>query len=156
MKTATERLHDLIRRDIESGSKGFALDHGHEWFNLSSAEAEVFNLELDDLPSLVAVWCAYEAVLSVCDMIEISDDLREAFFREQAWLDPYRSGPTIDVGSFQKFAALFGVPYRKSHAWFGKYDFYTVRAGIACFADEGGGDQETAAKVSKLDAEIPF
>ena len=160
MKTATQKLHDIIRRDIETGAHTYAFAHGRDWFNLSPAEAEVFGLELHDLPSLVAVWTAYEAVLEICDMLDVPADIAAGVRAEHPWLEERRASTVIDVVDFQKFSKLFGVPYRKSQAWYAKHDFWCTRSGITRFADEPqaapAASKETApGRAAPLDDDIP-
>lgn len=157
MPTAVEQIHSLIRRDIESGTKNYAVSHGYDWFNLTAAEAEVFELELHDLPSLVAVWCAYEAVLAVCDMMPISEELRAQFLTEQPWLADSQKGAIVDAVEFQRFAKLFGVSYRKAAAWYAKNNFWLTRTGITYFADEKKGTAvAVASHAAFADDDIPF
>lgn len=141
--SATDALLAIVRRDIETGTKTFAQEYGGDWLNLSPEEESVFGLSLDDMPSLVAVWCAYEEVLGVCDMLAVPPEICAAFRDEHPWLAAGYGADgapsTIDPVAFQKFAALFGVPFRKSHAWYAKHDFWNVRAGITRYADERKG-----------------
>lgn len=161
MKTATQTLHDIIRRDIETGPHTYALGYGHDWHFLSPAEAEVFRLELHDLPSLVTVWTAYETVLEICDMLDVPADIAAGVRAEHPWLEERRASTVIDVVDFQKFAKLFGVPYRKSQAWYAKHDFWCTRNGITRFADEppaapAPSRESAPARAELLDDDIPF
>lgn len=136
MTTATEKIQALIIRDIETGPHGYAEHYGYDWFNLTPEEEAIFQLELSDLPSLVAVWCAYEAALGICDMMDIPEPVRAAFFEEQPFIAESAAISRIDSLEFAKFAKLFGVPLRKSYAWYAKHEFWTVRAGITYYDDE--------------------
>ncbi len=155
--TATDKLRAIIRRDIESGHKNYAAEYGYDWFNLSPEEETVFGLTLDDMPSLVAVWCAYEAVLDICDALDVPDDIAAVFRAEHPWLAAdYGEGEklsTIGEIAFARFAKLFGVPARKSHAWYAKHDFWNVRAGITYFTDKRKASPSLS---SNSDDDIPF
>jgi hypothetical protein len=160
MTTATQKLHDIIRRDIESGTNPHALEYGHDWFNLTPAEAEVFGLDLHDMASLVAVWTAYEEVLRIISpVLNIPEDIAAGVRAEHSWLaetfNPDITTPSvIDTVQFQKFAKLFGVPFRKSAAWWSKHQFWYVRSGVTRYVD----DEETARAQPPypFDDDIPF
>ncbi len=96
----------------------------------------MFQLTLGDLPSLVAVWTADEAVLGICDALDVPADISAGFRGEHPWLEDRRASRVIDTADFGKFAKLFGVPYCKSGAWYAKQDFWCVRSGIIRYADE--------------------
>jgi len=138
--SATAELQTIITRDIETGQKNYAEEYGRDWFNLSPEEEAVFCLSLDDMPSLVAVWCAYEAVLGISDVLPVSQDTAAAFRAEHPWLaEMHKPGGGLSIvsqDSFASFAKLFGIPYRKSHAWWIKNEAYQVRVGILRFSDE--------------------
>jgi len=155
--TATQKLHDIIRRDIETGSHAFALNYGHDWFNLTRAEADVFGLELHDLPSLVAVWTAYEAVLDISNVLAVPPDVAAGVLAEHPWLAARASAggslATICMEDFQNFAKLFGVPFRKSHAWYTKHEYDGIRARLITFKDEYSPQRPHA---PQLDDDIPF
>ncbi len=136
MKNATDKLHDRIRREIETGRNTYAETLGGDWFNISREEAAVFELSLDELPSLVTVWTAYEHMLDIAGEWEIPADVVEGVLAEHPWLSARRATRTVGHDDFVKFAKLFGVPYRKSLAWYWKHDFWLTRAGVTLFADE--------------------
>lgn len=136
---ATERLHDLIRREIEiNGNHAFTREHGADWFELSAAEAEVFGLSLDHMPSLIAVWTAFEAVTDMASGgFEPYDPALFAAVRaEHPWLEEARVKRTQEHTHFLRFAKLFGIPYRLAHAWYAKQDFWNARAGVTYYEDE--------------------
>jgi len=138
MTTALERLHVLIRLETEHlGNRGMGRTFGYDWFNLSEHEAIVFGLSLDDLPALVSVWMAFEAVMDICDMFERPDAALLAAVRsELPWLRHSMESRSLECHEFQKFAKLFGVSNRMAHAWFSKRDFWDVRCGIIRYGDE--------------------
>ena len=147
--SATEAVHALIRRDIESGDHNYTREYGYDWFNLSEAEAEVFDLSLDDLPSLVAVWIAYDELIDACHMMNIPEDIVTAFLVEHPWMAEERATRAGSLQSFQRFAKLFGIPLRQSFKWWAKYDFWQLRIGVIHFSDERRGS-------TAEDDDLPF
>lgn len=142
MTAAVEKLHVLIRLETEHlGNRGMGRTFGYDWFNLSEHEAIVFGLGLDDLPALVSVWMAFEAVMDICDMFERADAaLLDAVRCELPWLRQSIEARALECHEFQKFAKLFGVSNRMAHAWFSKRDFWDLRCGIIHYADEADRD----------------
>lgn len=158
---ATQQLAALIHRDIETGHKPYAEEYGCDWDNLSEAEAEVFDLSLDEMPSLVAVWCAYEGVLTICDLLGMPKGLAEAVRAEHPFMaalchDP-NEPPEISLEWFQAFATLFNVPYRSSHAWFAKVWFHRLRTEGVTYKDEHPEEPTPSdTEDGDLDDELPF
>ena len=147
--SATEAVHALIRRSIESGDQTYTREYGYEWYNLSEAEAEVFQLSLDDLPSLAALWAAYCELLDISYMLDIPDDIVTAFIAEHPWIAEERATRAASLESFQRFAKLFGMPLRQSFKWWAKYDFWQLRIGVIHFSDERRGS-------TAEDDDLPF
>lgn len=139
MTSAVARLHALIRLETEMlGNNGLGRTYGYDWFELSEDEARVFDLSLDDLPALVSVWMAFEAVMDICDMFERADQaLLEEVRGELSWLRLSIEAHALECHVFQRFAKLFGISHRLAHAWFAKRHFYDIRSGIAIYGDEG-------------------
>lgn len=128
MKTATERLKEIVNADIEKDARSLTNRSGYDWFQLSPEEAFVFMLQVDDLISLVPVWCAYENVLSICDYgMEIPEDIIQGFLEENPWIKQSRETHTHSEPEFIKFSAMFGVDINKASAWFHKADFWYLR-----------------------------
>lgn len=165
MKTATQQLHDHIRRSIESGNHNYAEEHGHDWFNLTPEEAAVFQLSLDELPSLVALWESYEAVCDICNPMDIPEFILAGVRTENPWLHANEQLRLIGFEDFENFGKLFGFPFRSCHAWYFKYEFWQIRAGIVTYKDEREAakierDHVTSRKAAlpphDLDDDIPF
>ena len=131
--SAFAHLQALIDRNSASLEENLDRLWGHDWFQLSLEEASVFPIQIQDVPRLVAVFDAYEAVVDITSNdIHADHELCEAVRAELPWLTTKQT----DIGEFQNFAALFGIFYRLAHAFFTKIEFWQIRQGIACYKDE--------------------
>ena len=144
--SAIDRLRVLIWLETAALEKrGIGEAYGDDWFELTEEEARIFGLNLADLPSLVAVWTAFETVLGIADSLpHASAALVEDVRAELPWLAGSIEWRALECYEFQRFAALFGVSYRKAHAWHAKCDFHDIRSGIVFYDDEDsrpGGDR---------------
>ena len=127
METATERLKLIVQAEIDKDPHPYAADFGHDWCDLSQQEALIFSLDPDDLKTLVPVWCAYEVILDICDMIDIPPDIVRGFRTENPWIEEHCKENMMAHADFIKFAALFGIEERKAFAWFYKCIFWHER-----------------------------
>lgn len=139
-KTATEKLYELIKQDIDSFRDSYIPnEYGHHWDQLSEAEAEVFNLSLDIMPDLVALWVAYEAVSNICVMYDATSEnlnILEGVRDEYPWLKRAYEKKVQSCRDFERFGKLFGYPYRLTYAAYHKREIYDYRMGLFVFSDE--------------------
>lgn len=139
-KTATEKLFEVIKQEIDKFKNSYiASEYGYHWDQLSEAEAEVFNLSLDIMPDLVALYVAYEATLNICVMydptpanLNILKEVRD----EYPWLKRAYERSTQSCRDFQSFGKLFGYPHRLTYAFYHKREIYDYRLGLFVFSDE--------------------
>lgn len=139
-KTATEKLHELIQRDIEKlRHSNIVSDYGNSWDQLSEHEADVFGLSLDIMPDLIALYGAYEAVLGICVMYDYSPEAERIFEgvrHENAFLRRAAKEGAQSCCGFQQFGKLFGYPHRLTYAAYFKRELYDYRLGLFAFDDE--------------------
>lgn len=114
------------------GACGVSGFRGAEWWQLCEAEQTVFAIPLEDMPRLVAVWKACQALAGICFEDELGGDL----VREGRAACPWIRQQEIDQADFLRFCALFGVPNRRAAAFYHKTAFHDVRAGLVHYADE--------------------
>lgn len=131
--SAFDRLRSIVRNSVEKIGANVGTSYGNDWHLLSGAEADVFGLSLDDMPSLVSIWCAYEEIAGICDMLDLPADLLTELRADMSWIKPRES----DDREFVRFAGLFGIPTRKAEAWYWRLYFFQARSGIITYADEG-------------------
>lgn len=92
---------------------------GDAWWQLTPAQAEVFGLELDDMPALVGAWVLYESIADVAS---------HAFARSALCVELRVALPSIERGvidpaQWREFASLLGIREKKAFAWFYKAAF---------------------------------
>lgn len=129
---AFDRLRVIVRNEVEKIGFNVGTAYGNDWHFLSEAEAEVFDLTLDDMPSLVAIWCAYEEIAGVCDMLDLPAELVAELRASMPWIKPR----VTDALEFSQFAGFFGISKRKADAWFWRLFFFQARSGIVFYDDE--------------------
>jgi hypothetical protein len=126
---------------------------GDDWWQLSAAEAEVFGLELDDMPALVSAWAMYEAVADIAYPEFPGAALCQRLRAELPFIQPRVS----DLRAWEKFAALLGIRGAKAYAWFFKYDFGQENTWIISRPDDDLPMPRAAvAPRTVLDGDIPF
>lgn len=127
--TLAGRFEAHVRRQMEEwASEDPARYLGTDWWQLSPAEEEAFEIDRERFPVMACALFAYEV------------------FKDIAQVDDFGSGAVlhdarlrvIDVNEFVAFAAHFcGLSAREAHAIYWKHDFWNVRARITQFVDEG-------------------
>jgi len=123
--TAITKLKEHFDKAI---SKPVDLDIylGDDWWQVSPAEAEVFGLELEDVPPLVEAWQLYEAIADIlCSDFHASPLCIEA----RAAL-PFIEPRVTDERQWIRFAALLGIPSAKAFAWYYKFHFDMEDGGV--------------------------
>ena len=107
---------------------------GPDWWQLSAAEAEVFNIDRARFPVMCETWTAYERFKNLLD---------EDFYGPPAVIEAARRdhpewcGPHISAEEFAAFAmTMGGLTYREAFAIYAKQEFWGVRNGVARYADE--------------------
>lgn len=130
------KLKAFIRADMETYANA-GLHYGGEWWALSEAEAEVFGLSLDVVPSLLAIWCAFEASIDICypwteDHSALFAEVRQAL----PWIGEKAALHQLDADDFVRFARLVDMPTRYAEAWFYKRHFQDARSGILQYKDD--------------------
>jgi len=108
---------------------------GHDWYQLSPAEGEVFQLGLEDMPRLVAVHQLYYDAVRITS--QIPEERVNAIREELPWL----SDCVACGDEWQRFASLFGISSRQAGAFCEKYHFWDVRQGHVIFHDEQNTDE---------------
>lgn len=111
--------------------------HGYDWYQLADQEADVFGIDPDDMPMMVATYEAFETFHGITsgahfDMHHQAEiDAAKAARPDLAAMDPY------EQLSWRAFATVFSIlSNRQAWQWWAKYDAYMVREGIMYFADE--------------------
>jgi hypothetical protein len=79
---------------------------GNDWWQISPAEAEVFGLELEDVPPLVEAWQLYEAIADIL----CSDFWNSPLCIEARAALPFIENRVTAEGQWIRFAALLGIP----------------------------------------------
>ena len=131
-KSAITRLKEYVENDTVFLDTDYDRYRGGDWHRLSQSEEDVFELTLEQMPILVAVYNAYEGVVSICYNDIYGEKQLCTAVREELELTEGLSS----LNEFQKFAKLFDVPYRLAHAFYYKHDFWLARCGILRFSDE--------------------
>lgn len=106
---------------------------GGNWFELSEAEEEIFQIDRDRFPRMVTTYECYEALKGLSGDPQWDEKLIDlARRRYPAW-----SGAGTDEFEFYAFAkALGGLTNREANAIWCKQHFWTVRLGVVTFRDE--------------------
>ena len=120
-------LKTFVEQSAERNPEEF---YGHDWWQITAAEVEVFEIDLVDMPRLVGCWSAYEEVTEMAISGLFSKKVLAAARAELPWAKPY------DLFQFQRFAALVGVSQRNADAFFYKYQFWQTRNDHRRFRDE--------------------
>lgn len=126
-----EQLKAMFAREMER-PVDLTEFKGGEWWQLLDSEAEVFELELADMPALVAAWHLYEAV---ADMSHTEFHGTPLCIEVRAAL-PYIELGRTDVLQWEIFARLFGIGGRKARAWFYKFEFSMTRSELDSWNDD--------------------
>jgi hypothetical protein len=118
----------LYTRDIPP-----AAQIGPEWFQITEAELEVFEIDLDRFDRMVMAFHAYEAVKDIVQGSIWDETLLVAARADHPeWCKPEHSFP-----DFAAFAAVFaGITIREAHAIYYRQAFHDVRIGVTTYADE--------------------
>lgn len=135
-KTIEERLlSEKSKAKVEEIDYLAETYSGEDWYQLSHAEEEVFQLKLEDMPRLVAVHELYYDAVRITS--QIPEERVDAIREELPWL----SDCVVCEGEWQRFAALFGISSRQAGAFCEKYHFWDVRQGHIIFRDEQNTDE---------------
>lgn len=127
-------IETKISHDLEAGLNRF---RGRDWSQLTDAEAEVFELTIDDMPRLVTVFVAYEDIIGMRESaFPIDHTLRADVLAALPWLTP----DTRSDVEFRRFAELFDVPPDKAYAISWKIFLWQKRQGYANFFNVGKDD----------------
>ena len=125
----SELINAEITRRIDDPSLSF---RGRDWYQLTDAEAEVFELDHDEMPRLMSVYLAYEEIVDMTmGAFPIEDPLKQDVLAALPWLTP----DTRCEIEFERFARLFQVSSRQAHGFFWKVYFWQKRQGYVVFRD---------------------
>jgi len=131
------RFEAHVRRQMEEwASEDPARYLGTDWWQLSPAEEEAFEIDRERFPVMACALYAYEAFKDIAQVDDFGpgEVLHDARLRFPQWARLRM----IEVGEFIAFAAHFcGLTAREAHAIYCKHDFWNVRARITQFVDEG-------------------
>ena len=132
-------LKEHIEARVLAMEKAMATDpgsfEGHDWFQLSAAEEEVFGIDRQRFPRMLVAWQLYQALTGIvaAEDHELDENLMEA---------ARKSRPDLEDGElsneqFQKVAAdLVSLSSREAYAMYMKTYFWDIRAGIVTFGDQ--------------------
>lgn len=130
MSKAVEWMGKTIQSQINSDPQHYS---GYDWYQITSEEMPVFQLDLEDMPLLIEVYKAYTA---------IKDIAHNDFHDNKSLCKAVRGDLKIEANrlmhdrEFQSFSKLFGVSNRKAYAFYWKIDFWYIRQGLVTFNDE--------------------
>lgn len=116
--TAVDELQILFKRRLVT-SRALETYRGRDWWQLSDAQAEVFGIELEDMPALVLAWELYEAVADIAHNDFHRTELAQALRSELPWVEARTSAPD----AWTRFAGLLGIRSGRAFQWFWKYHF---------------------------------
>ena len=143
--TLKDQLDAFIAEDEAKAKTNPDMYRGPDWWQLSDAEEQVFDIRRDDWPRLFNVFWCYEAFKLIAHSAEWDQALIEQTRQQRPeWCDT----PSTNE-EFCAFAQAFGdLTNREADALYVKQQFWTVRLGVVVYADE----QQSA----DLDDKLPF
>ena len=129
-KSAVRRLQERLQKEV--ADKDYDRYSGGDWWQLSYEEEEVFQIKLEIMPLLVAVFSAYEAVVDIA---------HNDFHRDQELCEAVRTELGLTKGEsslkeFQDFAKKFEIFNRESTAFYYKNEAWLHRTGHLDYTDE--------------------
>lgn len=124
-KPAIEKIKDAVRSEIRRKRQLPLKYESGEWYSLTEAEAEVFNIDLDDINVLASVWLAYIFLSELATGIDIDKETEEAFWADNPW---FKKGEE-DEEDWIRFSKLFNIREEKARGWFYKARIYDYRRG---------------------------
>lgn len=126
---------------------------GDDWWQLTPAEAEVFGLELADMPALVSAWAMYEAIADIAYPEFPGAELCQRARVELGYIEPRNS----DCAAWETFAASLGIRHGKAFAWFFKHHFGMENTWVIERPDDHVSMPRANIEGRRsLDADIPF
>lgn len=129
----TRRLADLIQEEA-AGPCPAGYD-GEDWFQLSQHEEEVFGIDADRVPVMVAAWEAYEALIGRTSGTRWDMKHQPALDMVKAERPDILTGD--DEHAWSEFAAAYGgLTNREAWQWYAKHEAWLQRAGILIFKDD--------------------
>jgi hypothetical protein len=122
-------LHDEIEKAVKSWEK--TLDRrsqeGDDWYQLTQAEEEVFDIESWRWARMLTAWEFYEDLIDIADPPHFDEVLVKA--ERKNW--PKLRLRVTEEGVFADFAvAKAGLTRKEAHAIFHKVEFWQVRSGL--------------------------
>ena len=122
-------VDELIQTEIEKNkSIPHLLTPNHEWWGLTEAEEEIFRIDRDNWPRLLAIWASYEAVLNIAhhEWSEKDIGVFQQFLNNNDWLEEC----VIDELKFIRYGKLFGYDIHELRAVFKKTGISPQRISI--------------------------
>ena len=122
-------LHDEIENAVKSWEK--TLDRRSQevddWYQLTQAEEEVFDIESWRWPRMLTAWAFYEDLIDIADQPHFDEVLVKA--ERKNW--PKLRLRVTEEGVFADFAvAKAGLTRKEAHTIFHKVEFWQVRSGL--------------------------
>lgn len=142
---ADKALLRIIERDKAENNYPSDYYIGSEWWQISLAECEVFEIGPDEMGFLCNLWEAFLAFVgntpsffshAVTNVKEREAEIKQAFDRlaaENSTLTAIRHSNEIDRDAFLTFARLLGCPPRKAFCLFAKMEMHDLRIGVITF-----------------------
>jgi hypothetical protein len=139
----TRTLKDQLEAEIaeseakEKAKPGF--HDGSDWWQLTEAEQEVFEIDRERFPRMIMTWHCYDGFKRMADS-PVWDDTLIGQARQQhpEWCtEAKRQLAEISVQEFQAFAKEFGgLTFREAEAIYRKHEFWQIRLGVVTYGDE--------------------
>ena len=119
MMTIEKLLQAEIKKNVSIPN---VLTPNQEWWGLTEAEEDIFRIDRDNWPRLLAIWTTYEAVLNIShhDWNEKAIDVFQQFLTDNNWLEEC----VIDELKFIRYGKLFGYHVHELRAVFKKQEFH--------------------------------
>jgi len=116
-------IEKLLQSEIE---KNISIPHllipNHEWWGLTEAEEEIFRIDRENWPRLLAIWTTYEVVLNIShhEWNEKDIGVLQQFLSDNDWLEEC----VINELKFIRYGKLFGYHVKELRAVFKKQEFH--------------------------------
>jgi hypothetical protein len=130
-------LKDQLEAEIANLQARFTArpesDEGPDWWQLSEAEEEVFQIDGSRFPRMVMTYECYQAF----KLISGNPAWDKKLIEQERQNRPQWCGEAIEENEFHAFAQAFGrLKHREASAIWCKQHFWTVRLGVVIFKDE--------------------
>jgi hypothetical protein len=121
-------LSEEIEHSVKSWEATLATRReGRDWYQLTPAEQEVFDIQRERWPRMLAAWELYEDLIDIVDEGHFSEALIVA--ERKNW--PKLRLQVTDVRVFMDIAvARCSLTEKEAHAMFYKMEFWQVRNGL--------------------------